>query len=186
MLNDEGAEFCENCMRMKHVFTEGRSAFIYDGAMRKSIYRFKYNNQREYAEYFGLAISELLGAKIKSYNPDALIPVPMHKAKERKRGFNQANLIARELSRHIKVPVRDDIVTRKRSTKIMRSLGEKERQNNIKKAFKLKKYSVKLNNVIVVDDIYTTGTTVDAVAACLKEAGVSNVYFIALSTGKID
>lgn len=185
-LSDDGIEYCIGCREKSHDFDEGRAAFLYNDAMRKSIYRFKYNNKSEYARYYGLAISEILGNKIKSYNADALIPVPMYKRKERKRGYNQAYLIAKEISRQIDVPVKADVVIRKRSTKIMRSLGAKEREKNIKKAFKLRKDSVKLNNVVIVDDIYTTGATADAVAASLKAGGVKKVYIIALATGKID
>ena len=185
-LGDAGREWCINCLDKHHEFTEGRSAFIYDDAMRKSIYRFKYNHQKEYASYYGRVIADILGRKIKSYNADALIPVPMYKAKERKRGFNQANLLAKELSRHVNIPVRNDIVVRKRSTQMMRSLGAAERENNIKNAFKLRSDSVKLKNVIIVDDIYTTGSTIDAVASVLRQAGVQNIYFVALATGRIE
>lgn len=185
-ITDTGAQLCTGCLGKSHDFDEGRAAFLYNDAMRKSIYRFKYNNKQEYARYYGLIISQILGDKIKSYRADALIPVPMYKTKERKRGYNQATLIAKELSKHVDVPVREDIVARRKSTKIMRSLGAKEREKNIKKAFKLRKDSVKLNNVVIVDDIYTTGATADAVAACLKAGGVKHVYVIALATGQID
>ena len=108
----------------------------------------------------------------------------MYKKKEKKRGFNQAELLSREMSRHFNVPTRTDIVLRNKSTKIMRSLGADEREKNLKKAFKLKEDSVKLKNVVIIDDIYTTGSTADAVAKCLKAGGVERVYVVALSIGK--
>lgn len=114
---------------------------------------------------------------------DAIIPVPMYKKKENKRGYNQAYLLAKELSYHTKIPVKNNIIKREKSTKVMRSLGARERENNLKKAFKIDTCDVKLNNVIIIDDIYTTGSTMDAVAKCLRDSGVEKVYGVCLSTG---
>lgn len=182
-LKNAGQSHCSECTGKKRNFDECRSAFIYDDAMRKSIYRFKYNNRREYAKYYADEIVHLLGDKIKNYNAQAIIPVPMYIKKERKRGYNQAFLIANEVSHLTNIPVLDKYVQRNKSTKIMRHLGAKERENNLKKAFKISDDVVKLNDVIVIDDIFTTGATIDAVAMCLKEHGTGKVYGICLSTG---
>lgn len=177
---------CEDCRITTHDFDECRSVFIYDDIMRKSIYRFKYDGRKEYAVYFGSRMASELGDKIKKINADALIPVPMYKGKEKKRGFNQAALLARELSYHLDIPIYENIIIREKPTKVMRSLGARERENNLKKAFKIVPNSVKLCDVIIVDDIYTTGSTADAVAGKLKEAGVKKVFVASLSTGFIE
>jgi len=182
-LKYEHIALCPQCRDVKHSFDECRAAFIYDDIMRKSIYRYKYNGRREYSAYYAQETVRLLGNKINQYNADALIPVPIHPGKERKRGFNQAYLLAKEISNLTNIPVLKNYVKRDKSTKIMRSLGAKERQNNLKKAFKIDGDVVKLTNAIIVDDIYTTGATMDAVAACLKDAGAVNVYGICLSSG---
>lgn len=182
----EKKDICSDCERKEHTFDICRSAFVYNDAMRKSIYRFKYDGRREYAEYLGKRMSEELSEIIKANNPDAIIPVPMYKKKERKRGYNQAELLAKVLSKQTNIPLKTDIVVRCRNTKIMRSLSAIERENNLKKAFKIVGDSVKLTNIVLVDDIYTTGSTVDAVAAVLKAAGVRRVLVASLSTGKID
>lgn len=185
-LKDSGKPYCNECTIKERKFDECRSAFVYDDAMRKSIYRFKYNKRREYAKFYAKEIVKHCGDKILEYNAQAIIPVPMYKRKERDRGYNQAFLVAKEISLLTGIPVFDKYILRNKSTKIMRNLGAAERENNLKKAFKIHGDVVKLNDVIVIDDIFTTGATLNAVATCLKAYGVKKVYGICLSTGRMD
>lgn len=178
--------YCTDCASKTHIFDECRSAFVYDDVMRRSIYRFKYNGRQEYASYYAKKMSMILKPDFARLNADAIIPVPMHKKKEHKRGYNQAYLLAKELSHLTNIPILNNYIIRNKSTKIMRNLGAKERENNLKKAFKIKGNVVKLNDVIIIDDIYTTGATLDAIAKCLKDSGVSHVYGLCLSTGRRD
>ena len=115
---------------------------------------------------------------------DAIIPVPLHKTREKQRGYNQAALIARELGKRLNIPVEEEFVGRIRQTLPQKNLKGKERQNNLKNAFKIRQNDVKLNTVIVVDDIYTTGTTMDEIAGCLKRAGIREIYCISLAVGR--
>ena len=107
-----------------------------------------------------------------------------HASRERERGYNQSELLAKEMSRLLGIPVRSDIVKRVQKTVPQKELDELGRQNNLKKAFFIGTDVVKLKKVIVVDDVYTTGSTVDAVARELKEHGVGKVYFITLCIGE--
>ena len=177
-------EFCDDCQSREHIYDEGRAALVYDEYMSASIYRFKYNSKQEYSKLYGKIISERLSDKIMSWNADVIIPVPIHKSKLKSRGYNQAALIAKEISKRVNIPVEERIVSRTIPTKVMKNLGAKERENNLKKAFIVNKNSVKLNSVIIVDDIYTTGSTIDAMSRILKDAGVSKVYYIALCIGR--
>lgn len=177
-------EYCDDCIAKKHFFDEGRAALVYDEHTSKSIYAFKYNSRCEYAHFYGRVIYERLGRKIKSWDPDVIIPVPIHKSKLKKRGYNQAALIARELSRLLNIPYNDTILIRKTSTKVQKNLSAKDREINLKKAFIVRKNSVKLKSALVVDDIYTTGSTIDAIAQCLKGAGIGEVYYVTLSIGR--
>ena len=77
-----------------------------------------------------------------------------------------------------------DIVARSKKTMPQKSLDGVQRQNNLKKAFKILKNDVKLNTIVIIDDIYTTGSTVDAMAAILRTAGVKNIYYAALAIGR--
>ena len=177
-------EYCDDCCKKKHSYNEGRAVLCYDEVSSKSIYGFKYNSRQEYAKFYGRIMTEKLKRKIKAWNPDLIVPVPVHKSKLKTRGYNQAALIARELSKSLKIPCRDDLVIRKSNTKVQKELNAKEREINLKKAFIVRENSVKLKSVLIVDDIYTTGSTIDSVARCLKEKGVENVYFVTLAIGR--
>lgn len=182
-LGDDSQMLCEDCTKWEHSYIEGRAVFVYNDAMRRSVYRLKYNGRREYATVYGTIMGEVLAKKIAEWNADAIIPVPAHKARQKKRGYNQAKLIANAVSKVVKVPVKDGIVTRSKSTTVQKNLSATDRRNNLKNAFKIGGDVVKLNSVIIVDDIYTTGSTIDGVTDCLHRAGVRDVYYIALSIG---
>ncbi len=181
---EEYEEYCSDCAERGHVYDEGRAVFVYDEYMSKSIYRFKYNGKREFASFYGRVMAERLGRKIESWNADVIVPVPVHKSKMKTRGYNQAGLIAKELSKRCRIPVCSDLVSRKRATAVQKELGAASRQNNLKKAFNVTPNVVKYKTVLIVDDIYTTGATVDALAGCLKGAGIEKVYFATLCIGR--
>lgn len=128
-------------------------------------------------------MARILGKRILALHPDALVPVPIHAEKKRQRGYNQAELIAAELGRLLHVPVETKLIKRVQKTKPMKDLSAQERQNNLKRAFKICKNDVKLNTIIIIDDIYTTGSTIDAMAHELRLAGVKYIYFAALAIG---
>ena len=182
-LKDETKEYCMDCQNMEHFFHSGRALYEYE-PIKESLYRFKYEGRKEYAEFYGKEMAKQFGEQLKEWKVDAIVPVPMHIEKVKKRGYNQAFLIAKVLGKELNIPVRDEIVTRVRATSPQKQLNGKERQNNLKNAFKIGKNDVKLNTVVVVDDIYTTGATMDAVTECLKRAGVGKVYCISLTVGR--
>jgi ComF family protein len=99
------------------------------------------------------------------------------------RGYNQAEKLAESIGRESGIPVYAGIVKRVKNTKPMKLLGVGERSANLKNAFIMAANDVKFNKVLLVDDIFTTGATIDAVADILMDAGVSYVYYVALSIG---
>lgn len=177
-------EYCEDCSRLRHSFDRGRTLFVYDDAVRKSVYRFKYGGRKEYAKAYALLAEDYLGDFIREIQPDALIPVPLHRERYRKRGYNQAELLARGIGERMGVPVLTNVVKRTKNTKPQKELDVAGRQNNLKKAFKINGNDVKLYTTIIIDDIYTTGSTVDAISEQLKEAGTGRVFFLCLAGGK--
>ncbi len=175
-------EYCEDCRRIRHHFIRGRALYEY-GSAAPSIYRMKYGKRQEYADYFGEEIERWLGDFIRQVKPDALIPIPLHKKRLRRRGYNQAELLARAVSAYSGVPVCTKMLVRIKNTTPLKSQNPLERQNNLKRAFNIKQNDVKLKTIIIVDDIYTTGSTIDEAAAALQAAGVQNVYFITVACG---
>ncbi|MCM1043980.1 MAG: ComF family protein [Candidatus Gastranaerophilales bacterium] len=178
----EDGELCGDCRKRTHLFVRGRALYEYE-SVAPSIYRMKYGNRREYAAFFGEETARYLGDFIQKIRPDALIPIPLHKKRIRKRGYNQAALLAREIGDRTGVPVYEDLLIRVKNTVPLKRQNPEERQNNLKKAFIIAQNDVKLKTIILIDDIYTTGSTMDEAAATWRTAGVENIYFIALSSG---
>lgn len=176
-------EYCRDCQQKRHYFRAGRAVFEYQ-MIRDSLYRYKYEGRQEYAVAYGRHMAYCMAEIIKEWNPDAFVPVPLHRRKQKIRGYNQAELLAKELSRYFRVPVCEKLVIRTKNTRPMKEIKGTDRQNNVKKAFKIRKNDVKLNTIVVIDDIYTTGSTVDAVAKVCKEAGIANIYFLTLAIGE--
>lgn len=183
-LDDDSKEYCYDCMRKNFSYTRGVAAFSYSDAMKTSMYAFKYNNRREYAGFYANVIAEEFGSIILSWKPDVLVPVPMYKAKMRKRGYNQAEVLANRLSEKLGIPMDAKILERTRDTVPQKELKEEERKNNIKNAFQIRKNGLEYSKIVLVDDIYTTGTTIDECARVFLQAGVSRVYFITACIGK--
>ena len=182
-LSDSTEEYCSDCRGQEHLFIEGRALWEYPD-VRQSVYRFKYGGRKEYGEFYGRELARHLGNTMLSWKPDALVPVPLHRARKRMRGYNQAEMLARETGKRLGIPVESHLVARIKKTTPQKLLSPSMRQNNLKRAFKITKNVVKLNTIIIVDDIYTTGSTVDAMSAALQEAGIKHVYFITLAIGR--
>lgn len=165
------------------MFDRTRTLYEY-GTAAPSLYRFKYKGRQEYADFYGEEMGKYLGEFIRQVSPDVLVPVPLHRKKLKSRGYNQAACLARALGKSLNLPVDEKLVKRIRNTAPMKRLNPTERQNNLKKAFIIGRNDVKLyDRVILVDDIYTTGTTLDEIAALLKAGGVSEVYCVTLACG---
>lgn len=181
-LRKEEEEYCFDCRTKKHFFDKGMALLPYHQAAA-SIYRFKYGGRVEYAEFYADEIVKHFKEEILVLEAEALIPVPLHQKRQRKRGYNQSAVLAEELSKRLRIPVRGELVRRQKNTIPQKMLDESERQNNLKKAFKICQNDVKLKTVIIIDDIYTTGSTIDAMTRELKKLGIEKVYFIALAIG---
>lgn len=182
-LNREDKEYCEDCASKDHLYDRGRALFDYK-SISASIARFKYAGRQEYAAFYAACMAKRLGAFIRDCGAQALLPVPLHKSRLRRRGYNQAEVLARELSALTGIPVLADWIARVEKTAPMKDLSARERQNNLKRAFKIRRNDVKLDTVIIIDDIYTTGSTMNAMSRELKKAGVKRIYFMALAIGK--
>lgn len=182
-MDDESEEYCRDCEKGEHYYIKGRALFAYK-EIAKSVHRFKYKGRREYAKVYGKEMAYFLGETIKEWKADALIPVPLYKTRERRRGYNQAELLAKVLGKELKLPVYCDMVKRCKNTKPLKMLNPEERLNNLKRAFILVENGVKLKRVIIVDDIYTTGSTIDALTKILLEWGVEEVFFVTLAIGE--
>jgi len=110
--------------------------------------------------------------------------IPLSRKRMRRRGYNQADLFGKKFSELCGLDYDASLLVRIRNTTPQKELSLQERKNNLKNAFKMNKNVVNLERVLLVDDIYTTGSTIDAAALALKQAGVREVYYLCISIGQ--
>ena len=180
-------EYCSDCRQHRHMYYRGAASFRYR-SISGSLYRFKYEGRREYADYYGREMARTLDGFLAelggSHTPQLLVPVPCSAQRMRKRGYNQAAILAQKLAQNSLIPVAEDALTREKDTQAMRNMSSSERQKNLKKAFHAYGNSVRLKSIMLIDDIYTTGATIDACAGALLEAGAKEVSFLTLAIGE--
>lgn len=184
-LTDSGKLYCADCNKKKHFFEKGVSVFEYSGTLRESIHRFKYENTREYADFYGSVAGRKYGKIFRQWGIDIIIPVPMYNKKVRRRGYNQAEVFAKAVSAYTGINMEEKILVRIKDTVPQKELSDEQRKENLSKAFAVDADKLcGVRNVLLVDDIYTTGSTIDACAKLLLAAGVEKVYFLCISAGK--
>lgn len=185
LLSDQ-AEYCFDCMRHRRSYEEGRALLNYNEAARQSITAVKYKNKREYLDFYAEAIAVRYQRAIFRWHPDALVPIPIHPSRYRSRGYNQAEELSRRLSRLWPVPTDAGLLIRTKKTAPQKQLGAAERLKNLQQAFTVPPSALRgaiPRRVVLIDDIYTTGSTVEACTRALKAAGVDKVYYLAVCIG---
>ena len=183
--NREVNMFCQDCNKNRHrlSFDQGRALWVYEGCAKASLMDFKYHGMKSYVDFYADEIVRVHSEWIRRKKPQVLIPVPLHARKRRMRGFNQAELLASAISKRTGVPVRNDILYRRKWTNPQKGISGIDRRRNLEKAIALKELPEKLECVMIIDDIYTTGSTMEACAGILKQNGVKEVYFLTVCIG---
>ena len=177
-------DLCSDCLKEEHIFKRGYACVEYTAAERDIIHSFKYKDKA----YLGRNLAEILydRIKIEEIEFDIVIPVPMHMKKQRKRGYNQAAVLAMSLAKFMEVPYGGNILVRVAETEPMSGLGAIERKNNIQHAFDVpsdKKSDIAGKRVLLVDDIYTTGSTADSCSSALMASGAEEIFIITFASG---
>lgn len=176
-------EYCYDCTKTEHFFEEGRSIWIHKPPITTAIYALKYKNKRIYAKTFGSMLYIRYGTYLIKHKIDLIIPIPLHEKRRKRRGFNQAELIAIQLGKYTRIPVDLTSLTRVHETIAQKNLNDRKRKQNIKGAFAAKR-AVKGKRIVLIDDIYTTGATIDEAARKLRRAGAEKVLFLTISIGQ--
>lgn len=176
-------EYCGDCSRKKRWTDCGRAPFLYDEVMRSSIAGYKYGGRREYAAFYAEEILKRYAKEMKGWKGEVFVPIPLHFSRKRKRGFNQAELLSEELSKRSGISTDAELLKRVKKTRVQKELNDQERLTNLKDAFSVRKGEVSYQNIILVDDIYTTGSTMDAAAKILKKHGAQKVYSVCICVG---
>ncbi|HBI72747.1 MAG TPA: amidophosphoribosyltransferase [Lachnospiraceae bacterium] len=188
-IEQEEKEFCSDCERRDFHFTKGYAVWIYDEAMKRSIAGFKYYNKREYADFYIEELLRIYGDKIRKFSPDAIVPIPLHRSKYRARGYNQADVLACGLGKGLHYPVLSNLLVRNKKTLPQKQLSDRERLRNLQEAFAYNKtvavrFHKELDRILLVDDIFTTGSTIEACTNVLISNGVKDIRFITLCIGR--
>ncbi len=178
------AERCADCMRHPKSFKRNFALLNYNDAARTSMAAIKYKNKREYLDFYAKAICRRYGRQILRLRPDILVPVPIHSSRMRSRGYNQAELLAERVGAELGIPVCPAALKRTKKTRPQKELNPAERLHNLQQAFAAGTLPEGTRTVVLVDDIYTTGSTLEACARILTGMGVRNVYGLTVCVGR--
>jgi ComF family protein len=163
---------------------EFAALFIFEKekALQKVMHSLKYNENFRVGIYIGEIIADQLINIIYSWNPDLILPIPLHSLKKAERGFNQSYYVAKGIAKIISIPIKTNIIKRIRFTETQTELHIDERKENVKNAFKvLKAKNVRGKKIILLDDVITTGATISECAKNLKESGAIKVYGLSIA-----
>lgn len=182
-LSEEEQEYCKECScNANRGWDRGRSLFPYHGVMGGALWLVKKEGTKEFVRFFAKQMKESQRTFINWAAPDCIVPVPLHPAKRRSRGFNQAELLAEALGEELGIPVRL-LLLKQKKTKDQKSLSRAERKKNVKDAYVVNESAVEEalpSSVLLVDDVSTTGSTLTACACVLKERGIQKVTFLSV------
>ena len=164
---------CGACRLREYAFDFARSALLFNDALREIIHHLKYSDRVSLARPLGALLRECLQRE--AFQADVAIPVPLHRSRERQRGFNQAELLSASLNRRIETQV----IRRKKKTPSQTGLSRARRTFNLAGAFEVRGNVPEC--VMVVDDVYTTGATLNEISRTLKRAGAKRVEVLTVA-----
>ncbi len=174
-----GFTVCERCRQTPPEFEQLRSWGLYEGSLRKAIHRFKFDHDLSLAEDFSQHLHDLLQGQ--NWVIDVIVPAPLHRANQRARGFNQAAALASALSLRSGVPAGKRVLTWCKEVRTQVGLTQQQRLDNVNKAMNANSSIIIGKNILVIDDITTTGATINECARACKEAGAAKVYGLTLA-----
>jgi len=166
---------CSFCRRFPSALDGIRSAAVFEEPLRSAIHQFKYRNGRVLAEPLALLLRDCW-----EHYPlpvDVLVPVPLHKRRLQERGYNQAALLAREMGRLVSLPVVEGVLRRERETRVQVGLSARERRENVAGAFRCSDGAMRGDRVLLIDDVCTTGATLEACAVALRQQGKARMIW---------
>lgn len=168
---------CYDCKDKQYYFDCAASACLFEGTMQKSIWKFKFNGITELAEELSKLMIESYALHIKYKHIDMAVPIPIHPRRMAERGFNQSDILGAKLCSSLNIPYSTNILKKIKHTKDQINLSLDDRIINLNGAFKVSpKANIKDKNILLIDDVFTTGSTANEAAKTLKEAGAAEVY----------
>ena len=179
-----GSFVCGYCSKLAFHFSRGVAACRAEGIVRECIHRFKYNREMYYGPHLARWLVTAAQRWIAWRDVDAIVPVPLYPRKKREREFNQAEYVARSLSLAVGVRLECHALRRVKETVTQTRLDAKARAENLRGAFVVRRAErVAGKRLVLVDDVFTTGATMDSCAKVLREAGAEDVLAVAVARG---
>jgi ComF family protein len=186
-LNDERTALCARC-QVSPIQLDGlRTYAFHGGPLREAIHQFKYQDLRGLAPLLGQLMAEGWERLApRDLALDVIVPVPLHRSRQRERGYNQATLLAGELGHCLQLPVIEDAVVRSRATAPQVDLGVQARRANVQNAFRCQGNNLAGKRVLLVDDVCTSGATLESTCLALRGAGATSVWACTLARARPD
>jgi ComF family protein len=179
---DGAGHLCGLCLKERWYFEVHRTSGLYEGALKEAIHRFKYGGAFPLVRVFGDLLQPTFHILSQDYPVDVMVPVPLHIRRLRERGFNQALLLVRELSKRTGIPYEERALKKIKDTPVQIALKKRERRKNLKGAFQVKDQgAIQGKAVLLVDDVYTTGATVNECSRALLQAGAERVAVLTVA-----
>ncbi len=176
------SHLCMDCIKNKNEFILSRSVFEYSGLIAELIIRFKFKDNVNLTSMFVYEMERLYNKDFKQSGIEALIPVPLFIKRLKQRTYNQSQLLTQELSKRIGIPYRINVLEKIKNTPPQSGLKGLERIDNVKGAYKIKDTAnLKGKNVLLIDDVITTGSTIRACVSALKRSGIKRVYVMSIA-----
>ena len=166
---------CKKEICLEYEFA--RAPFVYEGNAKKLVFNLKYNNGKWLAKY----MAEFMKNEFEemAVEVDAIIPIPLHNKRLIERGYNQSELLANELSKKIAIPAILNNLVKTKETTTQTKLTKAERQENLKGCFEItNKSEIAGKNILLIDDVFTTGATIEEASKVLKNAGANKIYIL--------
>jgi ComF family protein len=173
---------CGPCRRNYYYFDFARAVSIFEDPLREIIHAFKYQKRLSLSRPLGLRLAETYHGMAAQFDAAGVVPVPLYPSRKRERGFNQAEALARHFCRSVNLPLLGKSLRRIRPTLIQAGLSRRGRRLNMKGAFCVKSPEIlRGKKILLMDDVFTTGATLNECSRILKEAGVAQVSVLTLA-----
>ncbi|MBI2843631.1 MAG: ComF family protein [Armatimonadetes bacterium] len=174
---------CLECAGAEFEFNSAESVGVYEGVLREAIHQFKYSRHRVLGPVLGgLLVEHMRSRGDLKYRAASIVPVPIHKSRLRMRGFNQSEMLAEHIGKSLSLPVLRDALLRSKPTRAQVDLPVEVRKENVHGVFQVKRRDAVSGRILLlIDDVYTTGSTADSAARALRAAGAEEIHVLTLA-----